>query len=528
LNVDARAGLRRAASHIHRDHLLAVALSLATAVAFTASDSRGDGWAAAGASLVALAAWMARSRPRTAVVLIIAPALLVLPTLWESPFSVAVAVLCYLAGRRVPLEWPLLRPFAALAAVGSILVLLRQPDVVAWLSLLTWLVAVTAFPWLIGRTRRQHRELAHAGWQRAEQLEREQRLVEQQARLHERARIAGDMHDSLGHELSVLALRAAGLEVAADLPPQHRKKVAELRADAARATQRLGVIVGVLRDDVSRPAEVPVDETLRHLVDRMAASGLEVTLDAECEPGQLDSATYRAAHRVVQEALTNAAKHAPGVPVEVRVSNGSDGVLVAVTNGPPATPPTVARGGYGLVSLQERVRLVGGTLTAGATTDGGFAVTATLPRDPQTAPAPEGSGDTRPAASVALMHRIRRQARRSLALTVAVPIAAALAAAAIGVGYWAFETSTTFLDARSFARLRVGQDVGDPAEVLPPREVGWGPRAVQPPIPDEADCRYYRSGRHPFTAEPLYRMCLDNGTLVSKDVLPTPDAGDEQ
>jgi signal transduction histidine kinase len=517
---------------MRRDLLLSVSLSVATAVAFTAADAHDDWWAAAAAAVVALAAWTARSRPQAAVVLTIAPALLVTPTSWESPFSVAIAVLCCLAGRRLPLERSMLRPIAVVVVVGSILVLLREPDVVAWLSLLAWLVAVTAFPWLIGHTRRQHRELADAGWQRAEQLEREQRLVEQQARLRERARIAGDMHDSLGHELSVLALRAAGLEVAADLPAQHRQTVAELRADAARATQRLGAIVGVLRDDASGTARVPVEETLRQLVDRMATSGLAVTLDVECEPGQPDSAAYRAAHRVVQESLTNAVRHAPGAAVEIRVSDAANGVLVAVTNGPSAAPPTVAHGGYGLVGLHERVRLVGGTLEAGTTTDGGFAVTAWLPRDPGTGPEPAASGaDAPPAAddsaTVAQMHRIRRRARRSLALTVALPIASVFTAGVLGIGYWAFETSTTFIDAHSFERLRVGQGGPSLAAVLPPRHVGWGATATQPAIPDDANCRYYRSGRRLFTAEPLYRVCLNSGTLVSKDVLAVPNAGDE-
>jgi hypothetical protein len=160
-------------------------------------------------------------------------------------------------------------------------------------------------------------------------------------------------------------------------------------------------------------------------------------------------------------------------------------------------------------------------------------VTAWLPRDPGTGPVPAASGgDTRPAAdgsaSVAQMHRIRRRARRSLALTVALPIASVFAAGALGIGYWAFEASTTVIDAYTFQHLRVGQGGPALAAVLPPREVGWGPTAAQPAIPDDADCHYYRSGRRPFTAEPLYRVCLDNGTLVSKDVLAAPAVRNDQ
>src|SRR3954471_20518274 len=122
-----------------------------------------------------------------------------------------------------------------------------------------------------------------------------------EARLRERSRIAEDMRDSVGHELSLIALRAAALEVDDDLPERHRAAATELRQAAATATERLGEIIGVLRDGGSAAPTLPAHE----LVDRAAASGLEVRLVQEGR-AELSPMVDRAVHRVVQEALTNA------------------------------------------------------------------------------------------------------------------------------------------------------------------------------------------------------------------------------
>jgi signal transduction histidine kinase len=175
--------------------------------------------------------------------------------------------------------------------------------VLSWMLMLLLAFLLVVLPWLIGRYRAQQALLESAGWERAERIEREQRMAIDQERLRERSRIAEDMHDSVGHELSLIALQAASLELDPALPEEHRQAATKLREAAATATERLGEIVGVLRD-----ADAPIrphDENVAALVERAAASGLNVELIQDSAE-ELSPMVDRAVHRVVQEALTNA------------------------------------------------------------------------------------------------------------------------------------------------------------------------------------------------------------------------------
>jgi signal transduction histidine kinase len=190
---------------------------------------------------------------------------------------------------------------------------------------------------------------------------RRTRQTETRGRLRERARIAADMHDSLGHELTLIAVRAGVLQVSSGLDEQQRKAVGELRESAAAATERLREIIGVLRG---------APETIAGLIARSEASGMIIKAKVEDVSPEIEPVAYR----VVQEALTNAAKHAPGATVVVEVSRTG----VSVVNEPPAGPsPGLASGGNGLAGLSDRVRQAGGDFQAGPR-DGGFAVTATF------------------------------------------------------------------------------------------------------------------------------------------------------
>ncbi|ALG12446.1 sensor histidine kinase [Kibdelosporangium phytohabitans] len=180
-----------------------------------------------------------------------------------------------------------------------------------------------------------------------------------QARLKERARIAADMHDSLGHELTLIAVRAGVLEVSGGLDDSQRAAVGQVRESVAAATERLREIVEVLREP----------ESVRDLIARSVASGMVVESTVEDVPAGVEPVVYD----VVREALTNAAKHAPDAPIVVTVTSNR----VSVVNEPSSGQSGLASGGSGLAGLRKRVERAGGAFDAGPR-DGGFAVTATF------------------------------------------------------------------------------------------------------------------------------------------------------
>ncbi|MEK8107355.1 histidine kinase [Micromonospora sp. M12] len=156
-------------------------------------------------------------------------------------------------------------------------------------------------------------------------------------RLRERARIAGEMHDSLGHDLSLIALRAAALEVAADLDDRHRVAAGScgqrLRRHRATARDHRGPPRGGGRVAASER------ETVADLVDGAREAGMAVRMDVAPAVAELPAMTGHAAHRIVREALTNAARYAPGAPVDVHLTSDGDRVEVTVVNAaPPAGP----------------------------------------------------------------------------------------------------------------------------------------------------------------------------------------------
>ncbi|WP_327584744.1 histidine kinase [Nonomuraea sp. NBC_00507] len=280
----------------------------------------------------------------------------ILPLLPTSPFIMWYA---YLTGRRLIRTWPALAAFGLITAVGIGVVLAMGGDLALWVSMVTGVLGTYLVPYLLGLLRR-----------RLLQQRRQARLsAEAQARLRERARIARDMHDSLGHDLALIAVRAAGLELAPGLDPGQARAAGELRVAAADATERLRQIIGLLREDADASPLSPVDEDVAELVRRARDSGMAITLDLDGEP------VPGLARAVVQEGLTNAAKHAPGAAVRVTVAPHR----VSVRNGPPRSRPSARPGGLGLAGLRERVRLVGGTLTAGPVA-GGFELAVELPR----------------------------------------------------------------------------------------------------------------------------------------------------
>nr|WP_238351319.1 ATP-binding protein [Kribbella shirazensis] len=323
------------------------------------------------------------------------------------------------------------------------------------------------------------------------------------------------MHDSVGHELSLIALRAAALELDPSLPEEHRRAAGELRESAAVATERLGEIVGVLRD--KEAPTVPHDETVRELVDRAAASGLAVQLTEQVD-GVLAPMVDRAVHRVVQEALTNASKHAPGASVIVSVTTHEDDVQVEIVDTGATRPVTAPSGGRGLDGLRERVRLAGGSLTAGPVSGGGFQVTATMPR-----------AGGRPGPPTAAVERatVRRSARRGLITAIAAPVLLGAIVGVVALGYYLVAGYSAILRPAQYDALTVGQSEAEVAKVLPRMQMIDAPGERYRP-PSGWSCRYYRPAA-PFSTNYVYRLCFANGVLVAKAVVqsgsvpPTPE-----
>lgn len=242
-------------------------------------------------------------------------------------------------------------------------------------------------PGLAGRYLAEHLRLVSVLDQRARQARQRRELVAEQERLRERLRIARDMHDSLGRRLSLVSIQAAALEVS-DLPEREREAVRQLATAARGAVDELYGLIGALRG-ARDPAAAP---SIVDLVADFRAAGVDVTLSESQPSRDLSTVAAQAAYRVVEEGLTNAAKHAPGQPVTVTVAWETDALLLTVTNPVPgpadASPVTGSvtgsapggRVGHGLGGLAERVQPVGGLLDVSRTGDG-FRLYAMLPLD---------------------------------------------------------------------------------------------------------------------------------------------------
>jgi signal transduction histidine kinase len=415
------------------------------------------------------------------------------------------AVAGSLAGRRMADTRPAAAIFSGVGLAG-LLVSVVLGDVWLWFDAVGPLLFFGVLPWLAGRYLRLRALLATAGWQRAEQLERERLLVAREARLRERTRIARDMHDSLGHDLTLIAMRAGALELDRGLAERHRETIGELRAASVDATERLGEIIGVLRDETDAAPVAPVGETVADLVTRSRAAGVDVELATSGVAGAVPSTAYR----VVQEALTNAAKHAPGAPVTVRLAHGEAALTVTVTNGRPRSgpPPADGGGGRGLAGLRERVRLAGGELRAGDRDDG-YEVVAELPH----------GGGVPAEDSARQLSELRRATRRGMATAVAVPVSIGSVVLTMLLGLRWYEVSHTWLDPAAYDAARTGQQRAD--LVLPPRQVNGRPEVPEPPVPAGARCEYYRVTRD-FLGGPIdvYRLCFADGRLAGKTVVP--------
>jgi signal transduction histidine kinase len=269
--------------------------------------------------------------------------------------------------------------------------------------------------------------------ERAAAGEHFRRLSERAAIARERASMARELHDVVAHHVSMIAVRAATAPYAIDgLPPPGRAAFDEIADEARTALTELRIVLGVLRGPDGKPEEAPQPRIAGagDLVRRMTSAGTDVRMTTTGQPRPLPASVELCGYRIVQEALTNAGRHAAGSKVRVELAYRDDAVRITVRDdgashraarsrpalaamapaamapaamAPAAMAPVVmapcaraagepahggsgAVSGFGLAGLRERVAMLGGQFEAGPDEAGGFCVSALLPA------APDGSG----------------------------------------------------------------------------------------------------------------------------------------
>jgi signal transduction histidine kinase len=311
--------------------------------------------------------------------------------------DVALLVALYslvLHGRLERLPWA--APILA-AALG--LVAARVSDVVSVWDALFFLVSAATAAAALGFAVRLRRAQLAALRDRAVQLEIERDQRSKLAAANERTRVAREMHDIVGHSLSVIITLADGGAYAAEVAPERGKEALHLIGDTGRrALSELRRVLGVLRDQADTPdlSPQPGVTDINPLCDRIRAAGPQVEYHTAGDVDALDVGVQLAAYRIVQEALTNTLKHA-GADTHVHLTLSAEPTrlrLLVRDTGPPRgtnrpTRPGHGAEGHGLIGMRERAALYGGTVIVGPTPDGGWAVEATL----DLAPLPEYEGD---------------------------------------------------------------------------------------------------------------------------------------
>jgi signal transduction histidine kinase len=258
-------------------------------------------------------------------------------------------------------------PLAALVSVGDLGAALAQARGALELA---WLIAAGA----AGEALRQAER-------RADEAERTREETARRRADEERLHIARELHDSLTHQISVIKVQAeAAVHVARKRGEPVPEALLAIRDAGREATRELRATLEALRDDGTSPpqglAHVP------ELVERARSTGLDATLTIGGPRHDVPAAVGRTAYRIVQESLTNVARHAAAATASVRIDYRPDSLAIRVDDDGTATPDTAPTPGVGLLGMRERVTALGGRLRAEPRGEGGFTVQAELPVNP--------------------------------------------------------------------------------------------------------------------------------------------------
>lgn len=335
-------------------------------------------WQTAVSFLAAAALLVRRRLPRLALVL-------TLPGLYAgAALFAAVIALGTLAHRR-RFDWQI--ELAAVAVVtGSFLpwpvTLVVQTPRGELIQTLLYAGLLGVGPAVIGLLVQTRQDLSERIAELATVRDHERELHARTVIAREHARLAREMHDVVSHQAGLMAVQAGALEVTTR-DPEVKEAAATLRKLATGTLEELRGMIVVLRAAGAGPTGLRPQPRLSDLPGLVEGAGLDVGLRVTgAENHRVPEAVERTVYRTVQEALTNVRKHAPGAVTSVTVDIDSETLRVAIRNSAPAdgTPrPDLPGGGHGIMGLRERAALLGGSLTAVPTTDGGFCVRAEVP-----------------------------------------------------------------------------------------------------------------------------------------------------
>ncbi|MGW4691492.1 sensor histidine kinase [Kitasatospora cineracea] len=428
----------------------------------------------------------------------------------------------YSAGRRISRPWrtPAVLGLGFLATVGVGLLQNRRDHfplpVLLGLCIAGYLLT-GVLPAVIGRYRAQRVALLDSLRERNAQLLRERVMIARQARLRERHRIAQDMHDSLGHQLALIAVHTGALEVDRTLGEQQREAVAVLRQAATGAMRELREVVGLLREDTATaPGGV---DAIDRLAETSGAAGARIELRHLGTPRPLPAPTGHAAYRIAQEGLTNAHKHAPGTAIELTVRYEPDTLVVEVVNGPGGDGTAAVSGGQGLTGLRERARLLGGMVHSGPLPDGGFRLAGMLPYTAEGARAalPDDEELALLAGELTEPEKRRRSPAVGCALGALAVLGVVAAVAALGAIMFVSSLRDATVPTRLYDAVEVGQSEQSVNERLPVGSefLTQDFRRIGPPLPEGAHCRWF-AGDRGGDDQDVVRFCFKDGLLVEK------------
>ncbi|MGW1023792.1 sensor histidine kinase [Streptomyces sp. NPDC002577] len=243
---------------------------------------------------------------------------------------------------------------------------------------LVYTAATAVAPVFLGQLVQVRRDLSLRLAEISEARDHERLLTAQAVLAKERAQLAREMHDVVSHQVSLIAVRAGALQVGTR-DAEAKEAAATIRRLSVQTLDELRHMVSVLRDSGGRLTELTPQPSLADLRRLVDGSGIEAELVTHL-PASLPPTVQRAIYRTVQEALTNVRKHAPGATATVRIAHKRGAVRVTVTNSAPTRPPfPLPSARYGLVGLRQRAALLGGTVTSGPTSDGGYELCLELP-----------------------------------------------------------------------------------------------------------------------------------------------------